>query len=49
LAQAIKQLLPTRQENNAPAVASLRQKFSISKIFDEHLIHYRLLLHIRSH
>jgi glycosyltransferase involved in cell wall biosynthesis len=44
LAQAIKQLLPTCQENDAPAVARLRQKFSMPVIFDEHLTHYHLLL-----
>ncbi len=44
LAQAIKQLLPTCQENEDSTVARLRQKFSMPVIFDEHLTHYHLLL-----
>jgi glycosyltransferase involved in cell wall biosynthesis len=44
LAQAIQKLLPTCRESNESAVVRLRQKLSISVIFDEHLTHYRLLL-----
>ena len=41
LAEAIQKILPTCSQQEKPAIARLREKLSLPKIFNEHLKHYQ--------